>query len=185
MDYFSLIKDVQTLGKEYKVKTIGKTKFNRKIIAVEKTINKSFYTAIFVAGMHARENISCDLILEMIRNNLFEKIKEFNLSFIIMANPDGIELQGGGLEQFPKTTQRRLIKINGGRDFSMWKANARAVDINNNFDARWGTNVNSTEPASHGFIGEKAMSEKETRAIAKYTIKKNPFITISYHTKVQ
>lgn len=183
MDYVELLNQLKTIDKKYKVKTIGRTKFNRKIIAVEKTINRSFSTAILVAGMHARENISCDLVFKMIKENLFDNIKNFNLSFIIMANPDGIELQSGGIEKFPKIAQNRLININGGIDFSMWKANARSVDINNNFDAKWGTNVNSTEPASHGFIGKKAMSEKETKAIARYTKNKNAFITISYHTK--
>ncbi len=183
MNYSELLKNLRLLKSEYKIKIIGKTKFNRKIIAVERNVDKSFSTAIFVAGMHARENISGDVLFEMLKNDLFKDVSKYNLSFILLANPDGVELQTFGVQNFPRKWRKKLIKINGGNDFSMWKANARGVDINNNFDARWGTNVHSSQPASHGFIGKNPMSEKETRAITKYTIKKKAFITISYHTK--
>lgn len=184
MTYLELLKNLKLLSKDYKVKVIGKTKFNRKIIAVERILNKSFSTAILVSGMHARENISADVVFEMIKNDLFKNIKNFNLSFILIANPDGVELQADGLKAFPKKHQKNLLKINGGSsDFSMWKANALGVDINNNFDANFGTNMHSCSPASHGYIGSHAESERETKAIVKYTKKVNPFLTISYHTK--
>lgn len=184
MNYSELFDNLKTLDKKYTVKVIGKTKFNRNIIAVERNLNSFFSTAIFVCGVHAREHIAGDVVLEMIKQNLFDEITEFNLSFILLANPDGVELQCGNLESFPKPIQEKLVKINGGsRDFSMWKANARGVDINNNFDARFGTNVHDFKPASHGFPGEYSFSERESRAIAKYTKRKNAFITISYHTK--
>lgn len=184
MIYSELLERLKHLDKSYKVKVIGKTKFNRKIIAVERILDESFSTAIFLAGIHARENISSDLIFEMIERNLFEDIGDFNLSFIIMANPDGIEIQCGNLDSFSKRQQKKLIRLNGGlTDFSMWKANARGVDLNNNFDARWGKNINSNIPSASGYIGKIPHSEKETRAIVKYTKKVNAFISISYHTK--
>ena len=184
MRYFELLQKLQSLGKEYKVNVIGKTEFNRDIIAVERTLNQSFYTAILLSGIHARENISSDVVFEMIRQNLFDKITDFNLSFILIANPDGVELQSGAIGSFSKEIQKSLIQINGNsEDFSMWKANARGVDINNNFDARYKTNVHANFPSSQGYIGEFAESEMETQAIVSYTKKKNPFITISYHTK--
>ena len=184
MNYLELLKNLKQLKNKYKIKVIGKTKFNRKLIAVEKIFNRSFSTAIFVAGMHARENISANLLFEMIKRDLFKDINRFNLSFIILANPDGVDLQSFGVDIFPRKWQKKILEMNGGcRDFSMWKANARGVDLNNNFNAKWGTNVNSKMPSSHGYIGSKPMSEKETLAIVQYTKKMNPFITISYHTK--
>ena len=184
MDYLELVQKVKKLDNEYNIQVIGKTKFGRKIFAVEKIVDRSFPTAIFIASIHARENIASDLIFEMLNKKLFSNVVRFNLSFIVMANPDGVDLQSGRLRNFPKSTQEKLITINNGSsDFSMWKANANGVDLNNNFDANWGTNVHSLVPASHGFIGSKAMSELETQAIANYTRKVNPFITISYHSK--
>ena len=184
MNYLELIQKIRQLDKEYSVKIIGKTKFNRKIFAVERIVDRSFPTAIFIASIHARENIATDLIFEMLDKNLFNSISRFNLSFIVMANPDGVDLQSGRLADFPKNMQEKLIIMNkGSSDFSMWKANANGVDLNNNFDANWGTNVHSLVPASHGFVGCNPMSERETKAIAKYTEKLKPFITISYHSK--
>lgn len=183
MIYNELLKKLKNLRKGYKTKVIGKTKFNRKIIAVERILDKSFSTAIFVAGMHARENITSDVLFEMIDKNLFENIDKFNVSFIVMANPDGIEIQNGFISSFPKNHQEWLLKINDSRDFSMWKANGLGVDINNNFDANFNTNVHSFAPSSHGFVGEFPMSENETKAIAKYVKKMNAFFTVSYHTK--
>lgn len=184
MRYSELLERLTKIDKNYKVKVIGKTKFNRKIFAVERILNKSFSTAIFVSSIHARENITTDLIFEMIERRLFDCIKNFNLSFIVMANPDGVEIQSGNLQSFSKWRQKKLLKMNDGlNDFSLWKANAFGVDLNNNFDAKWGTNVYSKIPSSRGFVGKKPFSEKETRAIKKYTQKMNPFITISYHTK--
>ena len=184
MNYSELLEKLSLLDEDYKVNVIGKTRFNRKIFAVEKIMNESFSTAIFVSGIHARENITTDLIFEMIERRLFDNITEFNLSFIVMANPDGIELQCGGIESFSKNMQKKLIKMNqDSLDFSMWKANAFGVDLNNNFDANWGLNVHSNIPSSQGFIGRRPFSERETKIIAKYVMKMNPFITISYHTK--
>ena len=184
MKYAELLKRLAHLDKNYKVKVIGKTKFNRKIFAVEKILDKSFSTAIFISSIHARENITTDLIFEMIEKGLFDKIDKFNLAFLVMANPDGVEIQSGNFKEFTKRHQKKVVEMNGGNtDFSMWKANALGVDINNNFDANWGTNAHSLEPSSQGFVGKKPFSERETKAIAKYTKKMNPFITVSYHTK--
>ena len=184
MNYRELLQRLQILDKSYSVKVIGKTKFNRNIFAVEKVVDESFSTAIFLSGIHARENITSDLIFEMIDKNLFKNISRFNLSFIVMANPDGIELQDGNLGSFSKNYLEKLIEMNDGViDFSMWKANAFGVDLNNNFDARWGDNKHSQAPSSQGFVGIKPESESETKAIVNYTRMMNPFITISYHTK--
>ena len=184
MNYKELLLAVRSLPKGYTFKVIGKTKYKRKIIAVERVLNESFSTAIFIGGIHARENITGDLLFEMIRHDLFSEIKDFNLSFVLLANPDGADLQQFGEMEFPKHCQKKLVKINGNsHDFSMWKANANGVDINNNFNARFGTNVHSTKPASHGFIGKKPNSEKETVALVNYTKSKKVFLTISYHTK--
>ncbi len=184
MNYKELLLAVRSLPKGYTFKVIGKTKYKRQIIAVERVLNESFSTAIFVGGMHARENITSDLIYEMIRQDLFAEIKDFNLSFVLLANPDGADLEQFGEKAFPCFARKKILKMNGGScDYSMWKANARGVDINNNFDARFGTNVHSSVPASHGFVGRNPESEKETFALTKYTKIKKPFITISYHTK--
>ena len=84
MTYKEMLKKFSQLDKDYKVKVIGKTKFNRKIIAVEKVVDETLSTAIFVASVHARENIATDLIFVMLERGLFEDIDKFNLYLPIM-----------------------------------------------------------------------------------------------------
>ena len=184
MNYQKMLEKLKTYEKKYLVKTIGFTEFNRKIIAVEITKNEQFSTAILIAGVHARENITCDLVCKMLDLGLFDKIQNFNVSVIIMANPDGVELSNFGLISVPENKRENLLKINNGDfDFSLWKANGRGVDINNNFDANFGSNTSKTSFAPSGYVGEFAESELETRALKDYIISKKPFFTISYHSK--
>ncbi len=184
MDYNTLLQKIATYEKKYDVKVIGKTFLNRNIFAVEKTISEDFFTAILVASVHGREHITTDLLCEMLDNNIFEDIKDFNVSFILMANPDGVELSCNNLKNIPKEFHKNLLKINkNNKDFSLWKANACGVDINNNFDANFGENINSKIPGSSGYIGSFPESEKESNVLANYARSKKTFFTISYHSK--
>ena len=184
MNYVELLKKIKSYKNQYKIRVIGKTKFKRKIFAVERNLNKNFATAIFVCSIHARENIATDLICKMLDDGLFEDVKKFNLSFILMANPDGVELVENGVLSVPENHRINILKINkNSYNFRLWKANANGVDLNNNFDARFGTNVHSFEPASSGWPGRFAESENETKAIVKYLKQTKPFIVVCYHTK--
>jgi len=184
MDYLSLLQKIKIYKEKYYVKTLGKTIFNRDIFAVEINRSDEFATAILVASVHARENITTDLLCKFLDEGLFDNIRNFNVSFILMANPDGVELSKHGIISAPKKCQKKLIESNkNSLDFSLWKANGRGVDINNNFDANFGTNVGSFVPATSGFLGDFAESEIETKIIANYTREKHTFFTISYHTK--
>lgn len=184
MNYETLLKKIEKFTEKYNVKVIGKTILGRNIFAVEKVINKNFFTAIFIASVHAREHITTDLLCKMLDDGLFDEIRQFNISFILMANPDGVELCINGLKSLPRDKISGLLTINkGSQDFSLWKANVRGVDINNNFDAHFGTNVHSVVPASSGYVGEFAESENETQAVVNYTKSLKVFFTISYHSK--
>ena len=183
MDYLELEKFIKSLDKTYNVKVLGKTKFNRKIYAVEKMVNKNLSTAVLVAGIHAREWITTELLVEFINRNIFKTITHFNTALILMANPDGVELSINGMKNFEEKYRKKLLKINGTNNFSLWKANARGVDINNNFDADFKKHNKATKPSSYGYAGKCAESERETKAIVSYLKKINPFIVLSYHTK--
>ncbi len=184
MNYYELLNKIKEYKSKFNIKVLGKTLFKRKIFAVERILNKKFATAIFVCSIHARENISTDVVCKMIDENLFDVIKNFNVRFILMANPDGVELSQNGINSARKKYRKFLLSANNGsEDFSLWKANGRAVDLNNNFAANFGTNVHSRVPSSSGYVGRKAESEKETKTIVKYLKKSKPFIVVSYHTK--
>lgn len=184
MDYHTLLQKINEYSKTFEIKRLGISHFGRQIYAVERNLNKDFATAIFVAGVHARERITTDLLCKFLDEHLFDEIFEFNISFVLMLNPDGVEMSCHGVETVPCDFRQKVIAINGGGlDFSLWKANGLGEDINNNFDANFGTNVHSFEPSPSGYIGEFAESSPEAKAIVDYTKTKKVFMTISYHSK--
>ena len=64
----------------------------------------------------------------------------------------------------------------------MWKANARGVDLNCNFDAEWGSGrLNVKMRGSENCIGDKPFSEAETIALRDFTLKVRPYVTFSFH----
>ncbi len=66
----------------------------------------------------------------------------------------------------------------------MWKANARGVDLNCNFDAEWGSGrLNVKMRGSENCMGDKPFSEAETIALRDFTLKVRPYVTFSFHTK--
>jgi len=79
-----------------------------------------------------------------------------------------------------------LLRVNGesGGDFTLWKANLNAVDLNTNFAARWGTGKSNVRfPSPSGYIGAAPESEPETRALVSFTKAVKPALTISYHAR--
>ena len=112
MNYCELVSKINEYKRTFNVRVIGKTIFKRKIFAVEKILNKNFHTAFFVSSVHAREFISTDLVCKMIDDGLFDNIENFNLSFILMANPDGVELCKNGVCSAPKKYRKMLFLHN-------------------------------------------------------------------------
>lgn len=104
-----------------------------------------------------------------------------------LTNPDGAALALRG-ESFLRTLSKEraafLEEINGGKDFSLWKANAEGVDLNVNFPARWGTGrSNVFSPAPQNFVGSAPLCAPESAALAAFTEKVRPAATVSFHTK--
>ncbi len=139
--------------------------------------NKSI---IITGGIHARENITSLLVMRQ----AFAVIgKELPLTvyFVPMVNPDGailIEKGADGAKEYGEFVRT----VNGSDDFSLWKANVRAVDLNVNFDAKFGLGKsNLRTPASQNYIGQFPFSEPETAALRDFTLKIKPIFTVSYH----
>lgn len=134
-------------------------------------------------ALHAREWITALLALGHIARGM----PRGRAAFVPIANPDGVALALRG-EQFLRTLPvcraEFLRRVNGGKDFSLWKANANAVDCNVNFDAEWGTGLRNVRlPSSENYIGPRPFSEPETRALRDFTSAFSPAATLSYHTK--
>jgi g-D-glutamyl-meso-diaminopimelate peptidase len=157
---------------------IGTSVLSRPIFAMK--VGNGSPVGIVQGGMHAREWLTSLLVLEQLKIG----VKRGTVWFIPLTNPDGACLCTDGLSSVSDETRRKnLLKINGNRrDFSAWKANASAVDLNVNFDAHWGfgaQNVHSPAPAN--YIGKSPFSEPETVALRDFTLSVRPDYTISYH----
>jgi len=131
-------------------------------------------------ALHAREWKTALIALEQLRYGVMGG----GAWFIPLSNPDGALLCQKGISSVKdEGIKKRLLKINGSADFSLWKANANCVDLNVNFAARWGTgSSNAHSPAPANYVGERPFSEKESAALRDFTLKINPDFTLSYHS---
>ena len=181
MDTFKTISDFYEKYRGRK-RIIGYSVLGNPIFAL--FAGKEEYPCVLVQyAIHAREWLTSFLALEHISRGVMRG----GVWFVPLANPDGVALSQRGAD-FLKTLKSDLaaflLKINKGKDFSLWKANARGVDLNVNFDAKWGTGKQNVRyPASANYIGSMPFSEPETRALAEFTKEVKPDATISYHTK--
>lgn len=141
---------------------IGKTEKGKNIpfFLVEKT---SYPTVIVQASIHAREYITTYLCLKLIKH--FNRHgKKGRVFFIPMVNLDGVE-----------------ICLQGKPNY---KANANGVDLNVNFDAKWGKGQkNLFTSGEENYVGKHPFSESESRALKDFTTLVGPDLTISYHSK--
>ncbi len=179
--YQSLQRDIRYLASSgFETGSVGKSVLGNDLYYVR--IGTGERRIIVTGGIHARENVSSYTVIRMA---YYASGKKFDGSiyYVPMLNPDGALLREKGPSYVGGERERFLIETNGGsRDFSQWKANINAVDLNTNFDARWGTGTqNIRHPAPANYIGPEPFSEPETRAIAAFTVKVGAAVTLSYH----
>lgn len=111
-------------------------------------------------AIHGREWICARLAIKHIKKG----VKGGGGWLIPLVNPDGAEISQGSKP--------------------LWKANARGVDLNCNFDADWGSGrLNTKTRGAENCIGDYPFSETETQALKNFTLKIRPFVTLSFHTK--
>ena len=66
--------------------------------------------------------------------------------------------------------------------YTIWKANARGVDLNRNFNPYWRLLASSQKaPSAFGYKGAGPVSEKESKILVSVVNKKKPTAVISYH----
>lgn len=157
---------------------IGKSLFGRNIYAVK--LGNGQPVGIAQYAIHGREYITAKLAVVQYKNGNVSG----SVWLIPLMNPDGALLSQRGIRSVPNDKREELIALNGGEDFSLWKANGRGVDLNVNFPAKWGTGAKNVRFAgAENYIGTKPFSESETIALKNFTEKIRPNYTLSYHTK--
>lgn len=160
-------------------RVIGKSREGRDIFALF-IGSAGGPVGISTYAMHAREWITAYLAMQHVRRGLVRG----GVWVVPLVNPDGALLVQEGAVSVRTFLRGGLLYLNGGADFSLWKANARAVDLNVNFDAGWGTGrQNLRSPAPANYIGSAPFSEPETQALRDFTLEISPAFTVSWHTK--
>lgn len=181
-----LYEKIEKLKKEKKleVSKIGVSVLGNPIYAIFFG-NKNKKRIFVEGGIHAREWITCFLVLKMIKNAIKGNFEGY-FCFVPVVNPDGVGLALEG-ESFEITKQKKdfLKKINNNNtDFSLWKANINGVDCNVNFDALWGRGKSNTKKASsQNYIGKKPNSEIEVKNMINLLNRFKPNLSLSYHSK--
>ena len=193
--YNTMEKQISELNSKYdliNVNTIGTSFQKRKIYSLSLGNGKKKIAVI--GGVHGREGLTSLLIMKMIEEysnhyqkkqaitdyNLNTLLNEVTLLFIPMLNPDGIEIAINGIEKLDN--KEFYISANeNSNDYSRWKANARGVDLNKQFDADWKNTNSSSNPHYSDYKGPEVESEKESKALAEFTRKENFNSVICFH----
>lgn len=173
-DYSAVLKKTSYLARRgAKPFSVGKSLSGREIVCIE--IGSGKKAAVITGAIHAREHATASLVLMQAEYALGRlKAGEGRIYFLPCLNPDGAQIACG------KAPPPPFYK----GDVRLYKANARGVDLNVNFDAEWGKGASNVfVPGGENFVGCAPFSEPETAAIRDFTLSTLPDCTVSYHLK--
>lgn len=185
--YETLVKKQTNLVKSFRFircRTIGKSYFGAPIEALSFGCGKK--TLVMTAAHHGSEHLTAALLLDFAEElalaiesgdrrfalDLRSLLECRKLILLPIVNPDGIALATEGLGSETPNAERLLRLNRGNPDFSRWQANARGVDLNHNYDYRFGEYkiIEKEKRISEGptrYAGEYPESESETRAVCR------------------
>ncbi len=201
-----LIKDHYPELFDYSV--IGTTADRRNIYDITIGSKNADRQIVFVASCHAREYMTSLLVMDMaeyLLNSYYEKshngvpykdiLSEYAIHIVPMLNPDGVTISQFGADglnsEILRNNARVMYKnavtwgytsLSEEDYYKRWKANARGVDINRNFDAKWDIIETLKGRTGANFKGFEPMSERESICISEF-IKSlsHPETVVSYH----
>lgn len=157
---------------------------------------------LYVGAHHGMEHITSAVLLRFI-NEYCESLlrgermygidmrylySERCIYVVPMLNPDGVELSLNGASP-ESPLYERLIKMNGGEDFTLWQANERGVDLNHNYNAGFNEyKPIEREAGIYGggptkYSGEYPESEPETAALCALIRTVSPELVLTLHSQ--
>lgn len=191
-------------GDRLTVESVGTSLLGRSIAALH--IGTPDAPVLYCGGVHGREWITTLLLLyfceDALRactcgervcgidmNRLFDKR---GLVVIPALNPDGVEISINGADNgglFNCLDDDLSARCRNREFCRCWKANARGVDINRNFNAGWddmraiAMDSGICGPAAAGWTGEYPESEPETRAVVALCARTSFRHVIAFHAQ--
>lgn len=151
-DYAALERAVSELTEKYpfiSANVLGKSIGGRDIFLLSVGEAQAERSVVYVGAHHGMEYITSTLLLRFLAElgdaagssqRLFgtdveRMLERRRITVIPMLNPDGVELHLHGMwEGFPLAGRTEQMS---GNDYSSWQANARGVDLNHNYNARF------------------------------------------------
>ncbi len=197
--YTEMVEDINELQMLYPdyvhVNVVGVTADNRDIYDVIIGNPDAQKCVMFQASCHAREYMCSQLVMRQMEyyldnyestyggesyHEIFDKVC---VHVVPMTNPDGVTIAQRGVKGIESVILRKkLRKMPGISNPSNWKANARGVDLNNQFDYRFKRNRSLKKYACYaGYGGPYPASEKESKALLYVVDTYNPRAVVNYH----
>lgn len=197
--YGEMVNDINAIKRKYpeyvSVNVIGKTVDGREIHDIILGNPEASGCVMFQASVHAREYMCSQLVMKQIEYYLSNYNQKYNgesyhdifdkvcVHIVPMTNPDGVTIAQKGINGIrSKTLRKKLKKMPGISRSSNWKANARGVDINRQFNYKFVKGKSLKKYACYaGYGGPSPASEKESKALLYVVNTYNPKATVSYH----
>lgn len=208
--YQEMEKDIEIYSKAFpeimKLKILGKTADDRKIYCFILGREEAGDKILLSGAIHGREYMTSQLLMEQTAEFLaklcreetykgysYKEIMEGKAVYVVpMANPDGVTISQRGPTGLRNPELRKLVWKIGEREggrmpcgpyYRRWKANARGVDLNRNFQAFWEEYQDlKGQPSREGYKGNAPEDQEESRALAELTRKEKFRRTVSYHS---
>lgn len=196
--YADMKKDIKQLEKKYadyiEVNIIGTTVDKRNIYDVILGNPNAEKCVVFQASIHAREYMTSQLVMEQMEYYLDNYNKKYDgktykkifdevcVHVVAMSNPDGVTISQQGFGGIRSTVLRKkLKKMRGANNTTVWKANARGVDLNRQFNYRF-KYVKKWKKGSYAMYGGRnPVSENESKSLVKLVNDVNPKAVVNYH----
>ena len=208
--YEEMKKDLEIFARAFpetmELRTLGKTADNREIYCF--ILGKADAgEKIFLSGaIHGREYMTSQLLMEQTAEFLTKLYREETYKgysykellrgkavyVVPMANPDGVTISQQGPRGLRDPKLQKLVWKIGEREggrmpcgpyYRRWKANARGVDLNRNFQAFWEEYQDlKGQPSREGYKGRAPEDQEESKALAELTRQEKFQRTVSYHS---
>ena len=203
LDYSLMMKHIDGFIEKYpfiSVSFLGSSILGKSIPIIKLGEGERF--VLYVGSHHGAEWMTSAILMRFIndycelyrceRSPYGQFIHEMRTSIYVvpMLNPDGVDISINGADS-AGVLKERLISMNGGsEDFLRWKANARGVDLNHNYDAGF-VEYKQVEPSLGIFgggptkySGEFPESEPEVGALCNYLrFNENIKAVLTLHTQ--
>ncbi len=185
-------------------RTLTTTAYGRPVTLLK--LGNGNRSVIYNASHHANEWITTPVLMKFLEDyaqavvrggtiygmDATALFRRTQLYLVPMVNPDGVDLVTGaiGEDSLEYEQAQRIAAFFPAIPFPQgWKANLLGVDLNLNYPAGWEQArenkfaLGFTQPAPRDYVGEAALDQRESAAMARLTQELSPRLTLSYHSQ--